>query len=47
MRKLDPITNICYHIEDNPPPKDVKGLIERLVLNDTANNYLPFYEKLE
>jgi len=30
-RKQDPQTKIIYHVEDNPPPSDVKGLIERLV----------------
>lgn len=30
-RRLDPQTKITYHIEDNPPPNDVKGLNERLI----------------
>ena len=30
-RKLDPHTNIIYHLEDNPPPENDKKLNERLV----------------
>lgn len=30
-RKLDPTTNQIYHMTLNPPPTDVKGLVERLV----------------
>lgn len=29
-RKIDPQTEIVYHMQDNPPPTDVKGLLERL-----------------
>lgn len=30
-RKLDPNTNIIYHMEDNPPPENDKKLNERLI----------------
>lgn len=34
-RRLDPTTETIYHMEDDPPPSDVKGLVERLVeIND-------------
>ena len=29
-RRIDPATETIYHIEDNPPPADVKGLAEKL-----------------
>lgn len=29
-RRIDPTTETIYHLEDNPPPTDVKGLIDRL-----------------
>ena len=33
-RKQDPQTKIIYHVEDNPPPSDVKGLIESRIHTD-------------
>lgn len=30
-RRIDPQTKTIYHVEDNPPPVDVKGLNERLM----------------
>ena len=33
-RRIDPQTEIIYHLEDNPPPTDVKGLIDRLKIID-------------
>jgi len=26
QQKLDPLTSLTYHLVENPPPKDVKGL---------------------
>ena len=52
-RKIDPQTKIFYHITDNPPNSDVKGLNERLVaVNDEHNEdisgkYQGFISKID
>lgn len=53
-RRQDPQTSIIYHIEDNPPPTDVKGLNERLIAvvdefsdGKAENMYEGFMKNLE
>jgi hypothetical protein len=39
LRRVDPTTEIAYNLEENPPPTDVKGLIERLQpISDPTEN---------
>lgn len=38
-RRIDPQTGNIYHLEENPPPTDVKGLADRLQpINDADTN---------
>ena len=48
-RKIDPNTNIIYHMEDNPPPPNDKKLNERLIdvtepSNEEVKNKLKDYD---
>ena len=46
-RKLDPQTGNIYHMEDNPPSSEVKGLIERLVpISDSETKDSVLLEKI-
>jgi len=44
-RKIDPVTNIIYHMEDNPPPAEDKKLNERLIAYEENINYDLLNEK--
>ena len=39
-RKIDPVTDIVYHLEFNPPPVDQPGIMERLVSLEDENTPL-------
>jgi adenylate kinase len=47
-RRVDPQTGNIYHIEENPPPTDVKGLADRLQpINDADTNETKIKESYE
>lgn len=43
-RKIDPQTNIIYHMEDNPPPLEDKKISDRLIPCDSNMNYNELFD---